>query len=149
MSTAATSLTVRVPLTIRHRPGRKTVITPEPVTEVLPATAPTYADPALVKALARAHRWKRLLESGRYNSLGELAAAEKLDRGYLGRILQLTLLAPDLIEDILDGRQPPELSLPRLLAGLEPSWAEQRRLLADPAEVQKEAPHEPHHLHTR
>jgi hypothetical protein len=148
MSTA-TNLTVRVPLTIRHRPGRKTVITPEPVLEVAPTTAPTYADPALVKALARAHRWKRLLESGQYTSLGELAASEKLDRGYLGRIFQLTLLAPDLVEDILDGRQPPEMSLPRLMAGLEPSWAEQRRLLANPANIQKEPPHEPHHLHTR
>jgi hypothetical protein len=146
---AASSLTVRVPLTIRHRPGRKTVITPEPVTEVTPATASIYADPALVKALARAHRWKRLLENGQYASLGELAAAEKLDRGYLGRILQLTLLAPDLVKDILDGRQPAELSLPRLMAGLEPGWTEQRRLLADPAEVQKEPPHEPHHLQTR
>jgi hypothetical protein len=132
MSTA-TSLTVRIPLTIRYRLGRKTVITPEPVTEVALAAAPAYADPALVKALARAHRWKRLLENGQYTSLGELAAAEKLDRGYLGRVLQLTLLAPDLVEDILGGRQPPELSLPRLLAGLEPSWAEQRQLLTDPA----------------
>jgi hypothetical protein len=146
---ATTSLTVRVPLTIRHRPGRKTVITPEPVAEAAPATAPTYADPALVKALARAHRWKRLLESGQYASLAELAASEKLDRGYLGRILQLTLLAPDLVEDILNGRQPAKMSLPRLIAGLEPSWAEQRRLLANPANIQKEPPHEPHHLHTR
>jgi hypothetical protein len=137
---ATTSLTVRVPLTIRHRPGRKTVITPEPVTDIAPAAAPTYADPALVKALARAHRWKRLLESGQYTSLGELAAAEKLDRGYLGRILQLTLLVPDLVEDILDGRQPAEMSLPRLLAGLEPSWHEQRQLLANPAKFPNRAP---------
>jgi hypothetical protein len=134
---ATTSLTVRIPLTIRHRPGRKTVITPEPVTDVAPATAPIHVDPALVKALARAHRWKRLLENGRYASLGELAAAEKLDRGYLGRIPQLTLLAPDLVEDMLDGRQPAELSLPRLIAALEPSWAEQWRLLAVPADPPK------------
>jgi hypothetical protein len=146
---AASSLTVRVPLTIRHRPGRKTVITPEPIIEISPAVAPTHVDPALVKALARAHRWKRLLESGQYTSLGDLAASEKLDRGYLGRILQLTLLAPDLMEDILHGRQPAEMSLPRLIAGLEPSWTEQRRLLADPADIQKEPAHEPHHLHTR
>ena len=60
-----------------------------------------------MKALARAHRWKRLLEEGRYASISELAKAEKIDRGYLGRILQLTLLAPDIVEAILDGRQPP------------------------------------------
>ena len=62
-------------------------------------------DSTLVKALARAHRWKRLLEDGTYASISELAKAEKIDRGYLGRILQLTLLAPDIVEAILDGRQ--------------------------------------------
>jgi hypothetical protein len=84
-----------------------------------------------------------------YASLGELAASEKLDRGYLGRILQLTLLAPDLVEDILDGRQPSELSLPRLIAGLEPSGAEQRRLLVNSADIPKDPAHESHHLHPR
>ena len=67
--------------------------------------ARTRADPALVKALARARRWKRLLESGRYGSLAELAAAEKIDRSYLGRTLRVTLLAPDIVEAILDGWQ--------------------------------------------
>ena len=97
--TAATSITVRVPLAIRHRPGRKTVVTP--MTDgVAPVT--TRADPTLVKALARAHRYQRMLDHGRYGSLTELAAAEKIDRGYLGRLLQLTLLAPDIVEAVLD-----------------------------------------------
>ena len=77
--TAAASITVRVPLTIRRRGGRKLVVTPDGGS---PGTTPprTRADPAVAKAHARAHRWKRLLESGRYASLGELAAAEKIDR---------------------------------------------------------------------
>jgi hypothetical protein len=48
-------------------------------------------------------------------SINEMAAAERIDRGYLGRVLRLTLLAPDIAEAILDGRQPPELGLPALL----------------------------------
>ena len=89
----AASITVRVPLAIRHRGGRKLVVTPDGARCV----AQPRADPALVKALARAHRWKRLLESGRFGSLAELAAAEKIDRSYLGKTLRLTLLAPDIV----------------------------------------------------
>jgi len=124
--TTATSITVRVPLTIRRRGGRKLVVT-------LDGSAPgaglgrTRADPALVKALARAHRWKRLLESGRYASLSELAAAEKIDRSYLGKMLRLTLLAPDIVEAILDGLQPKGLGLPELMETLSVEWSSQRR----------------------
>jgi hypothetical protein len=92
-----------------------------------PTRTPT--DPAVVKALARAHRWKRMLDEGRYASTGEIAAAERLDRGYLGRILQLTLLAPDIVEAILDGREPPELGLPGLMEPLPAEWSEQGQAL--------------------
>ena len=127
------SLTIRVPLAIRQRGGRKLVVTPEG--EAIPASAPTRArvDSTLVKALARAHRWKRLLENGTYASITELAKAEKIDRGYLGRILLLTLLAPDIVEAILDGRQPAELGLPRLMKPFPVVWSEQRRALQTPS----------------
>ena len=84
-----------------------------------------------MKALARAHRWKRLLESGRYGSLAELAAAEKIDRSYLGKTLRLTLLAPDIVETILDGRQSFALGLPALLESLPSLWSDQRSSLAE------------------
>lgn len=126
---ASSSITVRVPLTIRRRGGRKLVVTPEGST-ASPAPPHTRTDPALVKALARAHRWKRLLEEGRYSSLAELAAAEKIDRSYLGKMLRLTLLAPDLVEVILDGRQPRELGLPALLEAMPLTWDEQRVTMA-------------------
>ena len=113
MIATSQSLTVRVPLAIRRRGGRKLVVTPDGES-TCPSTPPRpRVDSTLVKALARAHRWKRLLENGTYASISELAKAEKIDRGYLGRILQLALLAPDIVEAILDGRQPPELGLPR------------------------------------
>lgn len=101
MTTASQSLTVRVPLAIRRRGGRKVVVTPEG--EPVRASTPPRArvDSTLVKALARAHRWKRLLENGTYASISELAKAEKIDRGYLGSIPQLTLLAPDIVVAVL------------------------------------------------
>ncbi len=105
MSATATHITVRVPLTIRRHPGRKTVVTP--AWGGGEAALPTPADPALLKALARAFRYQRMLDEGRYASISEMAMAERLERGYLGTLLRLTLLAPDIIEAILDGRRPP------------------------------------------
>ena len=77
--TAATSITVRVPLKIRRRPGRKTVVTP--IQDDDKATITTRADPALVKALGRAFRYQKLLDEGRYASITEMAAAERIERG--------------------------------------------------------------------
>ncbi|WP_043839850.1 hypothetical protein [Muricoccus aerilatus] len=111
----STSLTVQVPLAIRRRPGRKTVVTPEGTSTTAPSpTISTRADPTLVKALARAFRYQRLLDDGQYASITEMADAEKLNRGYMGRLLQLTLLAPGLVSSILDSRTT-AISLPRLL----------------------------------
>ena len=120
----AASITVRVPITIRQRGGRKLVVAPDGS----PGWAPTRGrvDSSLIKALARAHRWKRMLDDGRYGSVSELAAAEKLDRGYLGRILALTLLAPDIVEAIMDGRQPAGLDVNVLREGFPVEWGEQR-----------------------
>ena len=127
----AASITVRVPLAIRRRGGRKLVVTPDGGGAPGVAPARTRADPALVKALARAHRRKRLLERGRYGSLAELAAAEKIDRSYLGKTLRLKLLAPDIVEAILDGRQACALALPVLLERLPSLWDEQRSSMAE------------------
>ena len=122
--TTAANITVRVPLATRRRPERKTIVLPEGAAS--PAPARSCADPALAKALARAHRWQRLLEEGRYASISELAAAEKIERGYLGRVLRLTLLAPDIVQAIFDGRQPAELALPALLQPFPADWERQR-----------------------
>ena len=124
------SVTVTVPMNIQRRGGRKQIIGPdgEPVRASGDAAgvATTRGDPALVKALARAFRYQRLMDEGRYASISEMAAAERIDRGYLGRILQLTLLAPDLVEAILDGREPASLALPALQAGVSVLWEQQR-----------------------
>ena len=122
--TAPTHFTGRVPLRIRRRPGCKTVVTP--VVDGLPAHTTTRADPALLKALARAFRYQRMLDDGRYASIREMAAAEKLDRGYIGRLLQLTLLAPDIVEAIVEGRQAEGVTLPGLMKPFSEHWGDQR-----------------------
>ena len=86
----------------------------------------TRAGFAMLKALARAHRWQHMLDEGRYASITEMAAAERVERGYLGSLLRLTLIAPDIMEAILDGRQPEELTLPRLMESLPLEWARHR-----------------------
>jgi hypothetical protein len=91
---------------------------------VVPVT--TRVDPALLKALARAFRYQRLLDEGRYASISEMAAAERLERGYLGTLLRLTLLAPELVEAILEGRQANGVGLPQLLEPIPAEWAAQR-----------------------
>jgi hypothetical protein len=127
--TAANSITVRVSLNIRRPPGRKLVVTP--VAEQGGDVAiSTRADPAVVKALARAFRYQKLLDEGRYGSISELAEAERLERGYLGSLLRLTLLAPSLVQAMLDGRQPDGVTLPRLLEPFPLVWVAQHDALA-------------------
>jgi hypothetical protein len=117
------SITVRVPFTVRQRGGRKVVVAPEGVNW---APLRPQVDSTLVKALARAFRWRRMLESGRYGTVKELAAAEKVNLSYLCRVLRLTLLAPDVVEAILDGRQPEGMTLPWLMRRFEVEWRRQR-----------------------
>ncbi|OAN52998.1 hypothetical protein A6A04_14885 [Paramagnetospirillum marisnigri] len=116
------TFTVRVPLTLRRYGGRKLVIVPEGV----PVRAKPTPDDTLLKALARAHRWKRMLESGQVASLNELSDAEKISPSYMTRIYRLTLLAPDIVETILDGRQPRTLQLADLMDDMPVEWHRQR-----------------------
>jgi len=83
-------------------------------------------DNAMVKAIARAFRWRKLLENGTHTTIAEIAAAEKINESYVGRVLRLTLLAPDIVEAILGGRQPAGLQLADLLRRFPVGWREQR-----------------------
>jgi hypothetical protein len=109
-----------------HWPGQNTAVTAEGGLDVAPSRV--SADPALVKALARAFRYQRLLDEGRYASMSEMSAAENIERGYLGTLLRLTLLAPDIVEVVLEERQPADLTLPRLLGPYPTSWSDHRAL---------------------
>lgn len=121
MTGAAQMFTVRVPLAIRKGGGRKLVATPGGMAN----RGPSAADTTLVKALARAFRWRRMMETGRYGTIDELAAAEKINSSYVSRLLRLTLLAPDIVEAILDGRQPEGMTLPVLMEPFPVEWKRQ------------------------
>jgi hypothetical protein len=123
MTSPVSHITVRVPLKIRRRPGRKTMVSLGAGQDG--RSIATKADPALVKALARAFRYQKLLDEGRYASISEMAAGERIERGYLGTLLRLTLLAPHLVEAILNGREPEGVTLPALLEGVPVGWGEQ------------------------
>ncbi len=116
----ADTVTVHVPFRIVKRGGRKEM--------QVPADTRTrrHPDDALIKALARAFRWKRMLESGEFATIAELAAREAIPSTYMARVLRLTLLAPELIEAILDGRQPRTLTLPTVMKPFPMAWMEQR-----------------------
>jgi hypothetical protein len=122
------TLTVHVPMTFRRRGGRKLIVSPDG-TVLTAAAARPVIDGTLLKAVARAFRWRKLLDAGEYNSIKEIAAKEKIDPSYVGDVLRLTLLAPDIIEMILDGRQPPALQFEGLRKSLPLLWDEQRRAI--------------------
>jgi hypothetical protein len=95
-------------------------------------------DGTLVKALARAHRWQGMLEGGEYGSIEELARAEKINPSYLARVLRLTLLAPEIVESILDGRHDPErITLNRLMSRCRRSGANSYRASDRPLSAQE------------
>ena len=93
-------------------------------------TAKLWPDERLIRALVRAHRWKRILEDGTFRSAGELAEAEGITRSFGNRLLRLTLLAPDIQEAIIDGRQPKGTQLEELTRTMPTGWAEQRESVA-------------------
>ncbi len=123
MRTTTNTVTLHVPFTIRKYGGRKQVITPngEPA-----AIGKPRIDSTLIKALARAFRWKKMLESGQFTTITELAKHENLALTYMTRVLRLSLLAPDIVEMILAGRQPPEMTLATLLEPFPVAWAGQK-----------------------
>jgi hypothetical protein len=117
------TITVHIPITLRHQGGRKQVVTPAGATPWVPIA--TRVDNTMVKALARAHRWRDMLESGEYATVRDLAKAEAIDEVYLGRVLRLTLLAPKIVEAILAGKQPAPLELGNLMRQFPVEWDKQ------------------------
>jgi hypothetical protein len=120
----AEALTVTVPMAFKKRGGRKLVIAPNGADAwALPRAR---MDNTIVKALARAHRWKKQLDSGRFQTVRDLAEAERINPSYIARVLRLTLLAPDIVEAILDGRQPAGMQLDDLFVPFSVEWERQR-----------------------
>ena len=124
---------VRVPMEFKRRGGRKEIIPPRGPS-VLPAGAEVgpKAKPnrPLVLAIARAHRWQRMIDSGEVSGMGVIATQHGVDRAYVSRVIQLATLAPDIVGSILAGRELNGLSLARLHRTLPLQSDEQRKSLA-------------------
>ncbi len=116
------AVVIRIPMQLKSRRGRKEIIVPEG----LGGRSKSPTQEPLLTALARAFHWQELLDSGRYQSVTELAEALGGDRSYVGRIMRLALLAPDIVEAIVRGEEPSGLSLEKLLKGIPIVWAKQR-----------------------
>ena len=116
------TITIHVPFRIVKRGGRKAIIPPPGATTALPRS-----DNTLIKALARAYRWKRMLESGHFATIGDLASKEGIAPSYVTRVMRMTLLAPEIVEAIVDGRQGPEVTLAKLLEPVALEWVAQRK----------------------
>jgi hypothetical protein len=119
-----TTLVVRIPMRFQRRGGRKRIVAPDG-SAIVPAPNP-QPDGTLVKALARAWRWQRMLDEGAYSSVGDIGEAEGISKSYVSRILRLALLAPDIVEAIVEGRADHTLFLESLERPLPGDWAEQR-----------------------
>ena len=122
------TLVVRIPMQLKRQGGRKRILASDG-SDLAP---PTRAQPdgTLVKALARAWRWQRQLDSGVYASLAEIARAEKLNPSYVSRIARIVLLAPDIVEAIVSGTLSHRIVLDRLEKGVPINWEEQRTYIA-------------------
>jgi len=118
------TMTLHVPFRVVKRGGRKEMHLPDGV------RPDRKADNTLVKALARAFRWKRMLESGEFATIAELAEREGIATSYMSRILRLTQLEPGIIEAVLDGRQGDAVTLARLMDPFPISWIEQKDAFA-------------------
>jgi hypothetical protein len=124
-----TTLVVRIPMRFQRRGGRKRIVAPDG-SELAPSLKP-QPDGTLVKALARAWRWQRMLDEGVYGSVIDISDAEGIDKGYVSRVLRLALLAPNVVEAILEGQANVALSLAQLERLPRRRWDEQRKLAID------------------
>jgi hypothetical protein len=125
------TLVVRIPMRLGRQRGRKRILAPDG-SELTPPTKP-QPDGVLVKALARAWRWQKLLDKGVYASVTEIAEAERISKSYVSRILRLALLAPDIVEAILGGWAVQRAMLEKLERPLAAGWEEQRQFLKSTA----------------
>lgn len=117
------TITVHVPLTFIRRGGRKEIVLPDGASSWVPRRA--HVDNTMIKAIARGFRWRGLLEAGVHTTVEDIAVAEKINPSYVGRVLRLTLLAPEIVEAILDGRQGSDITLAVLMKPFPVEWERQ------------------------
>jgi hypothetical protein len=117
------TLVVRIPMRFQRRGGRKRIVAPDG-SAIVPSSKP-QPDGTLIKELARAWRWQRMLDEGVYTSVSEIGHAENISKSYVSRVLRLALLAPDIVDCILD--RGPTAGLEQFLEPFPAAWERQRQ----------------------
>ena len=125
--TEAGNLQIHIPMRIRRMQGRKMILAPRALDDDI-SDSPAKTQTAVVQALGRAFSWAQAIESGKFHSITDLARSLDVDNSYVVRILKLTTLAPDIIEAILNGKEPSGLSLAQLTRTFPMDWDQQRAL---------------------
>ncbi len=120
----ASGVSVRIPMKMKKRGGRKEIMVSTGLDALVEETC--YGN-AFAIALARSHCWLDMLDSGNYRSIREMADSLGLCQTYVMRLLRFTLLAPDIIQAILDGNEPDGFSQNKLVGAIPADWNEQRR----------------------
>lgn len=120
-------ISIEIPMAFKKRGGRKVIVLPDG-SHGHPIPTATI-DNTMIKAIARAFRWQKLLENGTYTCLDDIARSEKIGASFVSRYHRLVLLAPDIVEAILDGKQPAQLTMKDLLVPFPVEWSGQLSLL--------------------
>ena len=127
MSETANTIRVVIPLTLRKRNGRPKILPPEDAG--LPGSH--GQDPHVLRAIARAWKWRRQLEEGEASTLQDIAGKEGVSERFIGRMIRLAYLAPEVLEYLVIRRVPPALSLSDLVPVADRPWAEQMGAVFD------------------
>lgn len=131
MSQAPASMTVFIPLSIRKRNGRPSIMPPA---DMVPDTG--GVDPHILKAIAKAWSWRRKLESGAFGTMSDVAEAENVTPPYVGRMLKLAYLAPAVMEKLLIARVSPVVSVKELALAADMPWVEQEFAVFEATKLQ-------------
>jgi len=118
-------ISIEIPMAFKKRGGRKVIVLPDG-SHGHPIPTATI-DNTMIKSIARAFRWQKLLENGTYTCLDDIARSEKIGASFVSRYYRLVLLAPDIVEAILDGQQPAQMTVKELLQPFPVEWDGQRR----------------------
>ncbi len=116
-----------IPMTFRARAGKTVIVLPDGSRGVVRRGA--TIDNSMVKLLVRGFRWQRMLYEGKFTSIEDLSAAEKINPSYVSRVLRLAFLSPKVVQAIMDGKQPAWLTMKDLLRPHPNDWSEQERVL--------------------
>ena len=116
-----------IPMTFRARAGKTVIVLPDGSRGVVRRGA--TIDNSMVKLIVRGFRWQRMLYEGKFTSIEDLSAAEKINPSYVSRVLRLAFLSPKVVQAIMDGKQPAWLTMKDLLRPHPNDWSEQEKIL--------------------